>query len=334
MNLENINAVLKGEPKYRIDQVNKIIYKDALPDWNKATVLPSQLKIKLEREAALRINEDFYKSQEDETVKALITLEDGLQIETVLMRSKNSRNTVCISSQVGCPLACTFCATGKMGFKRNLSVSEIVEQVILFERYLKESKQKITNVVFMGMGEPFLNYENVILAIKILNDPGKFNLGARRISVSTAGIPSFIKKFAIDAPECNLAISLHAANSPLRSSLMPINNAYGLNEVMEAVDYYLAVTNRKVMLEYILIGGVNDSLEDVSDLAKLTKNRLVHVNLIPYNPTGTYKTASRETSDRFRSNLKQLGVSVTQRFRFGTDINAACGQLALKNKKL
>lgn len=330
MNLNKLSGIIKGEPKFRAAQINKIIYKDVLSDWKSASVLPLTLKEKLSLEVSLEIKSQLFKSRQDKTVKALITLADGLQIETVLMSFKDERNTVCISSQVGCPLACTFCATGQMGFKRNLTVDEIVEQVIFFERYLKETNERITNVVFMGMGEPFLNYENVIVAINTLNSPEKFNLGARKISVSTAGIPSFIKKFATDAPECNLAISLHAATSTLRSTLMPINNAYSLNDVMEAVDYYLAVTNRKVMLEYILINGVNDSYEDVLSLANLTKNRLVHINLIPYNPTGKYKSPSRDKLDNFRIELKKLGVSVTQRFRFGTDINAACGQLALR----
>jgi len=332
MNSLKLAEILVGEPKYRREQINKIIYKDLLTDWAAASVLPANLRSRLKAEVPLEINARLIKSSEGATIKALVTLADGLQIEAVLMRYEDGRNTACISSQVGCPLSCTFCATGSMGFKRNLTAEEIVEQVLLFERHLKPLGQKITNVVFMGMGEPFLNYENVVLAVRQLNDPERFNLGARKISVSTAGIPDLIRKFADDLPECNLAISLHSATSSLRSKIMPINNAYDLSKVLDAVDYYIALTNRKVMFEYILIDGVNDSLKDAEALSQIANGRLVHVNLIPYNPTGIYKPPTKERLQDFRLTLKQMGVSVTQRFKYGTDINAACGQLAIKGE--
>jgi 23S rRNA (adenine2503-C2)-methyltransferase len=329
MNLENLSRVTKEEPKFRLTQINKLIYKDLVDDWNECTVLPEKLRNELSLEVPIGIKHKLFKSKRSETVKALITLSDGFNIESVLMRFKDKRNTVCISTQVGCPMGCRFCATGAMGFKRNLTASEIVGQILLFGRYLKDSKQKVTNVVFMGMGEPFLNYENVTAAINTINAPEKLNLGIRRISVSTAGIPNFIKSFAIDVPEGNLAVSLHAADSKLRSNLMPINNTYPLIDVMGAVDDYLAITNRKVMLEYVLIAGVNDSYEDACSLAKLTKKRLVHVNLIPYNPTGTFKSPSKTVLTKFRESLKHMGVSVTQRYNLGADIHGACGQLTV-----
>ena len=332
MDLVKLEPILKDQPRYRKDQIDKFIYKDLSDNWKSATALPLELRTNLGRLVSLEISATLLES-EGGTIKALITLSDGLKIESVLMRYEDGRNTVCVSSQVGCPLGCAFCATGAMGFKRNLKVDEIVEQVLLFSRFLKKYDQKVSNAVFMGMGEPFLNYENVILAIRTLNDPKKLNLGARRISVSTAGIPEFIRKYAADLPECNLAISLHAATQALRSKLMPINNAYSLSKVMEAVDYYIALTSRKVMLEYILIEGVNDTQQDTHDLAALAADRLVHVNLIPYNPTGVFKSPSRESLENFRTTLKSLGISVTQRFRFGTDISAACGQLIVRRSE-
>lgn len=332
MDLKNLDKILESEPRFRLKQINKLIYKDLVDDWASASVLPRALKKTLESETALNIDAKIFKSPDGKTLKALITLSDGLKIETVLMRSKGDRNSVCVSCQVGCPLGCTFCATGKMGFKRNLETEEIVEQVVLFARILKKEGQKVTSVVYMGMGEPFLNYENVADSIKILNDSEKFNLGARRISVSTAGIPQFIKKFALDFPECNLAISLHAANAYLRSQLMPINNAYPLVGLLKAVDDYLTITNRKVMLEYVLIDGVNDSESNALELAEIAKDRLVHVNLIPYNPTGVFSPSTKENINKFKRVLNSKNVSFTERFHFGTDINAACGQLALKNR--
>ncbi|MCX6762369.1 MAG: 23S rRNA (adenine(2503)-C(2))-methyltransferase RlmN, partial [Candidatus Moranbacteria bacterium] len=270
-------------------------------------------------------------SKDGRTVKAIIELEDGLAIETVLMKHTDKRNTICVSSQVGCPLGCLFCVTGRGGFKRNLNVSEIVNQVLFFARYLKKKNEKITNVVFMGMGEPFLNWENVSQAIQILNDDNCFGIGARKISVSTAGITEGIEKMADEFPQINLAISLHAPDDKLRGELMPVSIKYPLQKVFQAVDQYIEKTNRKVMFEYVMLKGVNDSEEQAKKLSRLLRRPLYMVNLIAYNPNGRFESSPPEKIKKFKAILEKEGVFATQRYRFGTDIEAACGQLAGKD---
>lgn len=330
MNLSLLSETLKNEPKFRWIQINKLIYQDLINSWDEASTLPLTLRKILNEKVPLTISVTPSISPDGRTIKALLTLSDGLKIEAVLLKF-NERNTVCVSSAVGCPLGCGFCATGKMGFKRNLTSLEIVEQVLFFGRLLKSRKEKITNIVFMGMGEPFLNYDNVMTAIKILHDPEKFNLGARRISVSTAGIIPGIRKFTQENLEVNLAISLHAPNNALRSQLMPINKKYPLTELLEAVFEYTYKTKRKVMFEYLLLKDINDSAKCAIALALLMQNPLYHVNLISYNQTGTYQPSTRASKEIFISLLKEKGVRVTQRLSLGSEINAACGQLALKN---
>jgi 23S rRNA (adenine2503-C2)-methyltransferase len=244
------------------------------------------------------------------------------------MKHNDDRFTVCVSSQVGCPLACSFCATGTMGLKRNLDSFEIITQVLLFSRYLKD--KKITNVVFMGMGEPFLNYDNVMKAIHILNDSEYFNIGSRKISISTAGIVEGIERFALEDLQVNLSISLHAPNNQLRNELMPINKKYSLEKVLISVDEYILKTKRKVMFEYLMIKGVNDSLSCAKELAKLMKKPLYMVNLIVYNPTGRFVPSDSRTIKKFKEYLEKEGIFTTQRYEFGRGINAACGQLATK----
>ena len=330
MNFLNLEKVLKEEPSYRLKQIKQALFSDLISSWGEVTTLPLKLKKELNQRCPIEIRAKTVSSQNGQTVKAAITLEDGLEIESVLMRHKGNRNTVCVSSQVGCPLACIFCVTGQMGFKRNLSYLEIVEQVLFFARFLKNKGQKITNLVFMGMGEPFLNYENVIRAIKSLNDPEGFNLGARRISISTVGIVAGIRKLAQENLEVNLAISLHAPNDELRSKLMPINDKHPLKEVLNAVDDYLGKTRRRVMFEYIMIKNINDSDSLAYELAELLRGKLCFVNLIFYNPTGDFSASSPQKIERFKKILEKQGIAVTQRFRFGGDIKAACGQLVKK----
>jgi 23S rRNA (adenine2503-C2)-methyltransferase len=329
MNLTQLNETLKGEPAYRLKQAKKAVLKDLIDNWNKATTLPLNLRKLLNKESPLSINGELFFSKDQKTAKALITLKDDLKIESVLMRH-HERNTVCVSSQVGCPLACKFCATGRMGFKRNLEPSEIVEQVLFFARYLKKSRERVTNIVFMGMGEPFLNYKNVILAIRILNDKEGFNLGARKISISTVGITEGIKKLAQEKLQVNLAISLHAPDDKLRSQLIPVGKKYNIKKILETVDDYIKKTNRKVMFEYLMIKGLNDSNELAKELAKLMKKNLYLVNLISYNPTGCFQPSSKERIKIFKQILEKEGVLVTERYRFGREIKAACGQLATK----
>lgn len=323
MNLALIEKKLENQPKYRIKQVHKLIFQDLIEDWDKASVLPLALREELKECCPLSIKHKMF--DEGNTLKALIELEDGLKIESVLMKHTDNRSTVCVSSQVGCPLACSFCATGTMGLKRNLTAEEILMQVLLFAQV-----SKITNIVFMGMGEPFLNYDNVMSAINILNSAEYFNIGARKISVSTSGIVEGIEKFTNEDLQVNLSISLHAPNDELRSKLMPVNKKYSLHKVLEAVDKYILKTKRKVMFEYLMIKGENDSLECAKQLALLMKKPLYMVNLIVYNPTGKFKASDSKTIKKFKEYLEKEGIFTTQRYEFGRGIKAACGQLATK----
>lgn len=331
MDLTNIKTVLKDQPKFRYKQVDKAIYQDLIEDWLEATNLPVNLRQELKKECPLEIKAEL--SGQGDNQKALITLADGLKIETVLIKHRDGRNTVCVSSQVGCLMGCVFCATGKIGFRRNLEEEEIVEQVLFFARALKKIGQKISNVVFMGMGEPFLNYENVIKSIRFMNSSEGLNLGARRFSISTAGVTHGIKNLAKENLDVNLALSLHAANNDLRSVLMPINKKFPLNKVLKAIDEYIEITRRRVMFEYILINEINDSPEHARQLAALVKGKLGFVNLIPYNKTDIFKPSTTERIKKFKEILEKERVSVVQRQSFGQDIEAACGQLAGKEKR-
>ena len=330
MNIEKLPKVLEALPKYRIKQAKEAVFKNLIADWNKATFLPLSLREELNQKCPLEIKTEALVSKKKDSIKARITLDDGLLIETVLMRHKDGRNTVCVSSQVGCPLGCLFCATGKMGLKRNLQPMEIVEQVIYFARYLKKSGKKVTNVTFMGMGEPFLNYDNVLNACRIINSKDKLGIGARNISISTAGIIDGIEKFAKEGTQINLAISLHAPENGLRSKLMPINKRYHLERVLDAVDTYIKKTKRQVMFEYLLINNVNDTEACARELSRIMKKPLYYVNLILYNPTtgNDYEPSTTEHVKRFKEILKNNKVVFSQRFRFGEDIKAACGQFA------
>jgi len=304
---------------YRLKQVQRLLYKDLIDDWDKATVLPLEMRRELKENIPLKID---YKIFEDgNTKKAVINLKDNSKIETVLMEHNSKRATVCVSCQVGCPLGCVFCATGT-SFKRNLEVDEILQQVLLFSRYYR----KPTNIVFMGMGEPFLNYDNVIQSIKILNDPNCFNIGARKISISTAGVIEGIKKFTNEDSQVNLSISLHAPNDELRRKLMPVSKGYTIKELLEVVDDYILKTKRKVMFEYLLIKDVNDSIDYAKQLSQLMKKPLYMVNLISYNSTGKFKRSLN--TNKFKEYLEKQGIFTTQRYEFGHKINAACGQLA------
>ena len=355
MDIINLEKFLKdmGESGYRLKQIKKAVFVDLIKDWEEATTLSKKLREEIKKEFNILSWEvlNIIESKNKDSVKAIFKLKDGNIIETVLMKhlntkeddTKNGRNTVCVSSQAGCAMNCGFCATGKMGLKRNLTSEEIIDQILFFARYLKQDHQGvalpsrrrldgrnvINNVVFMGMGEPFLNYENTIQAIRILNDKDGFNLGIRHISVSTCGIIPGIEKFAEENLQVNLAISLHAADDKTRTKLMPINKTYPLTDLMKAVDNYIKKTNRKVMFEYLLIDGVNDRPEDAANLAKLMKNSLYHINLIKYhNTVSELKPSPQAKRTQFFDALKKLGVSATFRVSFGEDILAACGQLA------
>ncbi|HUW21446.1 MAG TPA: 23S rRNA (adenine(2503)-C(2))-methyltransferase RlmN [Candidatus Bathyarchaeia archaeon] len=333
MRLDYLKEIFKNQPSYRLKQIKQAIFKDLVENWSQVTTLPLSLRAELNQKTPLTTEGTIFAAQNSQVIKALITLSDGEKIETVLMRYANGRNTVCLSSQVGCSLKCVFCATGKMGFKRNLTSWEIVLQALFFARFLKKNdpnSKGVTNVVFMGMGEPFLNYENVLESIRVLNDKDGFNLGIRHISISTVGITKGIRKLAGENLGINLAISLHAPTDQLRQELIPVNQKYPLKKVLSAVEDYISKTHRKVMFEYVMIKGVNDSDEDAYRLAILVKGKLAMVNLIAYNPTGIFKPSSSDRIRNFRNILEQKGIAVTQRFRFGRRIRAACGQLAVK----
>ncbi|MBU4350776.1 23S rRNA (adenine(2503)-C(2))-methyltransferase RlmN [Candidatus Parcubacteria bacterium] len=330
MDLGNLEKVLAGEPAFRLGQAKQAVFRDLIEDWQEATVLPLSLREKLSKDIPLKVVAEISVSKDKKTIKALINLKDDLKIEAVLMRHQD-RNTVCLSSMVGCPLACEFCATGKIGFKRNLTIAEIINQVLLFNRYLKKENQRVNSIVFMGMGEPFLNYDNVLGAIRVLNDQDYFNIGARHISISTVGIIDGVEKLAKESLQVNLAISLHAANDSLRSEIMPINKNQSLGEVLKSVENYFKTTRRKVMFEYIMIAGINDSLKNARELTGLLaglKSTAFMVNLISYNPTGIFKASTPKQIKDFKSVLEKSGIEVTQRYRFGQTIKAACGQLA------
>lgn len=323
----DFESALKNEPKFRLKQVKQAVFCDLIENWNEAQSLPKELREKLQEKIPLDIKSEISISDDKQTIKVLIILDDGSKIESVLMRYKE-RNTVCVSSQVGCPLNCSFCATGKLGFKRNLTSDEIVSQVLFFDRYLKSDKERVSNVVFMGMGEPFLNYDNVLGAVKILNDKDGLNIGMRRISISTSGIVEGIEKLEQENIDVNLAISLHAPNDELRKRLMPVAQKYSIAEILRAVNGYIYLTGRKVMFEYIMIKDVNDSEECAEELAELMNHKLYMVNLISYNPTGIFKASSPDRIKRFKEFLETRGVEVTQRYKFGKGIKGACGQLA------
>lgn len=334
MNLSKISEILKAEPKYRLKQAMDCVCKDLIDDWSMAKTIPLNLREILNKECPLTINAEIFEDKNSK--KALITFDDQSRVETVLMMQGEERNSVCVSSQVGCPLKCDFCATGKLGLKRCLTSDEIITQVILWERLLRKKNEHVDNVTFMGMGEPLLNYDNVIGAIKILNSKDGLNIGARKISVSTAGIIDGIKKLTDEPYQINLALSMHTPDEEVRSMLMPVNRSYPIDDVLKEVGLYISKTNRKVMIEYIMIDGINDSSETARKLAEKLRKNLKHlfmVNLIPANPTGKYKSSTPKNIENFRRILDHSGITVTQRFRFGRSIKAACGQLAAQKIK-
>jgi 23S rRNA (adenine2503-C2)-methyltransferase len=319
-----------GEKTFRARQVWEWIYVNSATSFDQMSDLPKNLREKLSNEIEFtHLAPQFdLLSTDGETRKILFSLPDGSQIETVLM-GYHVRRTACISTQAGCGLGCTFCATGQGGLQRNITAGEIVEQVMFFNRELKQKEEKLTNLVFMGMGEPFANYKEVMKAVDILTDPDGFNFGARRITISTVGLIPMINQFAEEKQQVNLAVSLHAATDELRETMLPINKKYPIEKLIESCRDYTLRTNRRVSFEWALIDGVNDTPEQAKALAKLLRGMLCHVNFIPLNPTRGYKGHESNT-DRikvFRSILDKAGITNTLRVRRGIDINAGCGQL-------
>lgn len=322
--------VLWGEPEYRGMQVWTAMYQRLINNPDGISNIPKSLRKKLnEHFTFTNLNaESKLSSTDGQTTKTLFRIPGNMAIETVLMRYKK-RRTLCISTQSGCALGCVFCATGQMGFQRNLTSGEIVEQVIVFERNLKDIDDSLTNIVVMGMGEPFHNYENTMAAIDRLNHPKGMNIGARRFTVSTVGLVPQILRFANDHRQINLAVSLHAAEDELRSSMLPINGRYPLQDLIAACRKYVEITHRRITFEWALILDVNDSLEQANKLAGLLNGLLCHVNIIPLNPTQGYTgiATTIERARRFQSELERNGITCTIRVRRGIDIQAGCGQL-------
>jgi 23S rRNA (adenine2503-C2)-methyltransferase len=317
---------------YRLEQLYRAATKELAPDLDAVTVLPVALRTALAGEGFAFESVTpvtIQRSNDGQTSKGLFRLHDGNEVEAVLMEHWGDRTTVCISSQAGCAYACAFCSTGQAGYTRNLSSVEIFDQARFFARELASRGKKITNIVFMGQGEPFANYDAVMDAVRLLNDPHGFGLGHRHITISTVGLVPKIDAFAIEGIQVNLAISLHAPTDEQRSKIMPVNRRYPVAELMAACARYAAKTKRKIFFEYVMLEGVNDDDASARALAKLMRGHLYHVNLIPYNATPD--APLRGTADQriraFAAILDAANVPTTVRTPMGRDIAAACGQL-------
>lgn len=319
-----------GEKKFRAKQVMRWLYKVGVKSFDEMTDIPASFREKLKDKCHLtRITLlDMRRSRSDGTTKYLLKLEDASSIETVFL-PESSRNTICMSSQVGCKFSCSFCASAPFGFARNLTTSEILDEVLFVKR--ENPASPITNLVFMGIGEPFDNYENVMKAIRILNDGDAFGIGARKITVSTCGIIPGIKKFEKEGLQIELSVSLHSAVDEVRSKLVPVNKRYPLKELMAACREYTRNTNRIITFEYILIKGVNSSVEDALKLAGLLKGLKCKVNTISYNliKAKDYDEPTPEDVKSFMAALTSKGVAATHRRSRGEDIDAGCGQLRI-----
>lgn len=332
---EHLRAL--GEPAYRARQIWEGLYQHLWREPDEFTNLPASLRntlaetFRFEGMTPLRT----LKSSDGETIKILFRLDDGHLIETVRMRYLR-RRTLCISTQSGCAMGCVFCATAKMGLQRHLTSGEITAQVIYFARLLKAGGEKVTNVVLMGMGEPFHNYDNTMAAIDRLNDSDGLNLGARRFTISTVGLIPAIRRFTAEKRQVNLAISLHAADDDLRGSMLPVNRRYPISELMKACEEYVAQSGRRLTFEWALIRDVNDSPAVARQLAELLRPlvrggaAMCHVNVIPLNPTAGYEgqATTRERAEAFQTELGRYHIPCTIRIRRGIDIQAGCGQLA------
>jgi 23S rRNA (adenine2503-C2)-methyltransferase len=349
--LENLLKEWK-EPSFRAKQVWQGLYQQLYNSPDQFSNIPKSLREKMEEQltfAPFKVA-TYQDSSDGFTRKTLFELPDKNLLEAVLMRygdpadnpqitahAPNSesrgakkRRTLCISTQAGCAMGCVFCATGQMGFKRHLTSGEIVAQVMYYARMLKDENESVTNIVFMGMGEPFHNYDNTMAAIDRLNDKDGYNFGARRFTVSTVGLVPQIRRFADEKRQVNLAISLHEVDDAKRLEMMPVNKRYNIDDVIEACRYYVDQTSRRVTFEWALINGVNDSPEVATKLAHRLKGLMCHVNAIPLNPTAGYngQATDRQRAIQFKETLEQAGVPCTIRMRRGIDIGAGCGQLA------
>ena len=317
-----------GDKKFRTTQLYDFLYKKRVYDLNIMNNIPNTTKEKLRNDFDFSFIKILKKQEDEDVKKYLFELADGNRIESVLM-FHDYGTSLCVSSQVGCNMGCAFCESGRLKKVRNLETYEIVEQLLLIE---KDAKVKITHVVVMGIGEPFDNYDNVMNFIRIVTSNKGIDMGSRHITVSTCGVIPGIMKFMDDFDQVNLAISLHAPNDEIRNKIMPISKAYKLNDLMDTIKLYIAKTNRRVTFEYIMLDGVNDSLENAKELAKLIKGMNCYVNLIPYNETENiaFKRSKKVQILAFYDILKKNNIAVTIRREFGGKVDAACGQLRAK----
>ncbi len=320
----------RGVPGYRADQIRRWIFGKRVRSFTEMHDIPASLRTQLSEAFSLfpaKIVQHL--TARDQTEKLLLELHDGEFIECVLMREPD-RRTICISTQVGCAMGCVFCASGLRGLKRNLTTGEILEQVLLLDRLLGPD-ERITNLVVMGIGEPLANLRALLPALESVSDKGGLGLGARRITISTVGLPEKIRELAKTGKTYNLAVSLHAPNDPLRTQLVPINDKIGIDEVLEAADDFFAETGRRVTYEYVLLSGMNDSPQEARELARRLQSRIAHVNLIPMNGVTDlpFVEPTAPRTNEFVAILESFGIPATVRKRKGADIDAACGQLRL-----
>lgn len=323
-----------GEKPFRAGQIYEWLYNKRVKTFDEMSNLSKSLREKLNENFALTTLSTIVKQEsKDGTIKFLFQLQDHYSIETVLMRHEYG-NSVCVTTQVGCRIGCTFCASTLGGLKRHLLSGEIVEQVVKVQQTLDEVGERVSHIVIMGIGEPFDNYDAMMNFLKVINDEKGLNIGARHITVSTSGVIPKIYQFADEQLQINFALSLHAPNQELRQKLMPIARAYKLDELMKAIRYYTEKTGRRVSFEYGLFGGENDSVEHAEELSKLIKGIKCHVNLIPVNyvPERDYVRTPRNKIFAFEKTLKKNGINVTIRREQGSDIDAACGQLRAKER--
>ncbi|MDZ5781763.1 23S rRNA (adenine(2503)-C(2))-methyltransferase RlmN [Marinococcus luteus] len=324
-----------GEPAFRAKQLFEWMYQKRVTSFEEMTNIPKTLREKLESTFTLTtLKEVIHQQSQDGTIKILFELQDGYTIETVLMKHDYGYS-VCVTTQVGCRLGCTFCASTLGGLKRNLEGGEITAQVLESQRLLDERGERVSSIVVMGIGEPFDNYDGLMNFLRVVNHDDGLNIGARHITVSTSGVVPRIYDFANENMQINFAVSLHAANTETRSRLMPINRAWDVSELMDSIRYYQKKTNRRITFEYGLFGQVNDQKEDAEELADLIGDLKCHVNLIPVNdvPERNYVRTTRNDIFAFEKALKDRGVNVTIRREQGHDIDAACGQLRANQRK-
>jgi len=333
---EELRERLVGHPSYRASQIWQGAYRDLAAGYDGIMTLPLRLRRELADALPFPVLEPVEElaSPDRRTRKTLFRLGDGETIEAVTMEF-HDRCTACVSSQIGCPVGCPFCATGQSGFLRNLTAGEIVAQVLHAARQLRGVGRTLSHVVYMGMGEPMLNLDAVLRSIRILNDPEGFGLGARSFTVSTAGVVPGIDRLADEQPQVNLAVSLHASKDSLRDRLVPLNRRYPIPRLLEACRRYLEVTHRRITFEFALIDGVNDGIDDARAAARLLSDLLCHVNLIAYNPTGgsSSQRSPRDRVDAFGRVLSAAGISVTIRRPMGLEIEAGCGQLRARRNR-